>query len=204
MDHTLSTIVVIFISLFTIIYAYFKYAFGYWKSKRIAYDEPSFPFGNIKGVGIKYHVGERIKQIYDKFKTSSSRSVKVVGTYLFATPVAMVLDLELVKSILIKDFAQFDDRDMYYNETDDPLSGHLIRVDGEKWRKLRRKLTPLFSSGNMKFIFPTIVEIGERLRACLHDAAVAVQHNDSDDDGGLEIRDWFSRFVIDIIGKFPM
>lgn len=190
----LTTSVVIFISFFAIVYAYFKHAFGYWKSRGIPYVEPSFPLGSTNGLGVNCHCSKRIKKFYDEYKPSGA---KLVGAYLLTTPCAMVLDTELIKNILIRDFAQFDDRDMYYNEVDDPLSAHLIRVDGEKWRKLRTKMSPLFSSASLKFIFPSIVEIGERFCANLHDAAM--QHIGNDD--GLEIRDWCSRFFIDTIGK---
>lgn len=188
----LSVGAIISLSIITIVYAYFKYAFGYWKSKGILYEEPTFPLGCLRGSGTFYHISERIKQAYDKYKPTGA---KLVGGYVFATPVVMVLDVELIKNIFIKDFAQFDDRDIYHNEIDDPLSAHLIRVDGEKWRTLRTKWSPMFSTGKMKFIFPIIVEIGERFRDCLRDAAA--QHRG---DNGLEIRDWCSRFVIDTIG----
>lgn len=188
----LSTSAIILLSIITIVYAYFKYAFGYWKSKGILYDEPSFPLGCLHGGGTTYHISKRVKQIYDKYKPSGA---KLVGGYVFATPVVMVLDLELIKNIFIKDFVEFEDREIFHNEIDDPLSASLTRLSGLKWRELRPKFSPMFSSGKIKLIFPIIVEIGERFRACLLDEAV--QHNG---DGGLEIRDWCSRFVIDTIG----
>lgn len=184
-------IVVLLVSILTITYGYFKYSFGYWASRGVPCDEPSIPYGHVKGVGKKYHNYEIIKKMYDKYKRTGA---KVCGLYLFARPVAILLDIELVKNILIKDFNNFADRNVYSNEADDPVSAHLFSLEGEKWKKLRAKLTPAFSSSKMKCMFPTVVEVAERFRNCLLDAAV---HHDTNE---LEIREWCARFTTDVIG----
>lgn len=184
-------IIVTLISLPTFVYGYFKYSFGYWTSRGVPCDEPSIPYGHVKGVGKKIHNYEIIKRMYDKYKPTGA---KVCGLYLFARPAAILLDLELVKHILIKDFNNFADRNVYSNEADDPVSAHLFSLEGDKWKKLRAKLTPAFSSCKMKYMFPTIVEVGERLRSCLLEAAM---HMDSNE---LEIREWCARFTTDVIG----
>lgn len=79
-----------------------------------------------------------------------------------------------------------------YSPKDDPLSNHLVVMESEPWKKLRTKLTPTFTSGKMKFMFPTVVEIGERFRNCL--VEVVQQHDE------LEIKDLLARFSTDVIG----
>ena len=112
----LSVTAIVLFSFSTIVYAYFKHAFGYWKSKQIPYVEPAFPFGNAKGVGRKYHCSEFLKQIYDKHKTSG---IKMIGIYLFATSVAIVLDMEMVKNIFNRDFWIFDEKMQYLDEVNE-------------------------------------------------------------------------------------
>ncbi|XP_031629400.1 cytochrome P450 6a9-like [Contarinia nasturtii] len=185
----ISVSILVFISILTLLYAYFKYSFGYWKSKNVPYDEPSIPFGNIKNLGKTIHLTQFAKNAYDKYKPTGA---KICGLYVFARPMALILDLDLVKSILIKDFSNFYEKGFYYNEEDDPLSAHLFSLDGTKWKTLRAKLSPTFTSGKMKFMFQTVVEVGERFRDCLFDV---VEQNDE-----LEIKDLLARFSTDVIG----
>lgn len=170
------------------IFVYFKISFNYFKSRGIKTLEPSFPFGNIRGFGRTIHQSQALKIVYDTFKGTE----KVCGMYFFARPVVVILDLALVKDIMIKDFSNFVERGLYYNEKDDPLSAHLFAIDGTKWKQLRAKLTPTFTSGKMKFMFPTVVEVGTRFRECL--AEVVSQHD------VLEVKELLARFTTDVIG----
>lgn len=181
--------VTVLVLIVTVIYGYFKYSFTYWKSKGVPCDEPSIPFGLIEGLGKNVHISETMKRLYDKYKPTGAR---FCGFYCSARPSLVVLDLELVKHIYIKDFSNFDGRDLYYNERDDPLSANLLTLDGEKWKKLRAKLTPTFSSAKMKFMFPTVVGIADRFRDCLSEAIRK--------DKQLEIREFLARYTTDIIG----
>lgn len=105
---------------------------------------------------------------------------------------ALLLDLDLIKQILVTDFSVFSDRYFYYNDKDDPLSGNLFLVDGEKWRHLRTKLSPTFSSGKIKYMFTTMAKLGDRLNDHLHKVVVGGQK--------LDVKDIASRFTMDVIG----
>lgn len=188
----LSGILICVILFFTTFYAYFKYSFGYFQARGIPCAVPTIPFGHIKGLGKKCHMIEIIKKIYDEFKPTGA---KVCGIYFFVRPVIVLLDLDVIKNVFVKDFSNFTERNMYYNEDDDPLSANLLTLDGEKWKKLRAKLTPTFTSGKMKFMFPTIVMVAERFRDHLH--AVTRQ---TGAECVLEIKELCARFTTDVIG----
>ncbi|XP_055375631.1 probable cytochrome P450 6a20 isoform X2 [Condylostylus longicornis] len=105
-------------------------------------------------------------------------------------PVAIITDLNLIRLILIKDFEYFSNRGMYHNEKYDPLSANLVTIDADKWKNQRTKISPTFSSGKMKFMFPTIKAIGQRLTA----------HIEKFEEKDLDIYEIASRYTIDVIG----
>lgn len=82
---------------------------------------------------------------------------------MLSNPILMVNDPELIRVVLVKEFARFRDRGLYFNDKVDPLTSNLFFLPGEKWRKLRSKLTPTFTSGKLKQIYPLIKEIGDEL-----------------------------------------
>lgn len=81
---------------------------------------------------------------------------------------------------------------LYFNEVDDPLSAHLFSLNGEKWKKLRKKISPTFAPGKMRLMFATIFDVAERFRICLIDRV----HQDQ-----VEMKDLLARFTTDVIGN---
>lgn len=84
-------------------------------------------------------------------------------------------DPQLLKYVLVKDFDKFHDRGVHIDEDNDPLSGHLFRLGGERWRNLRRKLSPTFTSGKLKMMFPILIKCAEQLRDTVESLAESGQ-----------------------------
>ena len=162
---------------------------SYWQTLGVKCEEPHFLLGNLKGVQTTRGFYEIWQQYYDKFKGSGP----FVGFYWFYKPAAFVLEPQLIKSILIKDFQNFTDRGFFHNEKDDPLSGQLFLLDGQKWKNMRNKLSPTFTSGKMKFMFPTVVRVGEEFIA-VFDSMVKENNNI------VEVKELLARFTTDVIG----
>lgn len=77
----------------------------------------------------------------------------------------------------------------------DPLSAHLFNIDNPKWKPLRAKLTPTFTSGKMKMMFMTVCDVSERLiKTLAAESSEAV-------DNIVEIRDISARFTTDVIAS---
>ena len=64
-------------------------------------------------------------QVFARFHFELKSQGKFGGIYFITKPVFFVTDLDLLKTVLIKDFQHFHDRGMYYNIKDDPLSGNI-------------------------------------------------------------------------------
>lgn len=113
-----------------------------------------------------YFVGVCFKLAYEKMKKH-----RYFGLYTFHKPSLIIADLDLVKMVLTKEFSHFHDRGLYCNEEFDPLSGHIFLLSGQKWKNLRAKLTPTFTSGKLKQMFEILTEKSESLSKILESKA---------------------------------
>ncbi|GLV36673.1 Cytochrome P450 6a20 [Carabus blaptoides fortunei] len=152
---------------------------------------PSFPFGNVGPLLMKTDTfGHSFRHIYEYFK---ARNQAVGGYYFVLKPELIIVDVELIKCILTKDFTNFMDRGTYIDEQNDPLSAHLFALPGVKWKALRAKLTPTFTSGKMKMMFPTLVACSGQMEELLENLS---RHAEP-----IDMKDILARFTIDVIGS---
>ncbi|XP_058813403.1 probable cytochrome P450 6a14 [Topomyia yanbarensis] len=188
----LSTLLYLVLPALLLLYLYVRRKFLYWADRNFPYVAGSFPMGSFNGMGTKYHFTEIMDQAYQKFKMTGLSSA-ATGMYLGFKPCLLVYDLDLIKQILVKDFNNFRDRGMYFNEKDDPLSAHLFSIEGDKWRFLRNKLSPTFTSGKMKYMFLTIKDIGDEFLHCFDKYIESKQPAD--------VKTLAQRFTCDVIGS---
>lgn len=154
-------VLALLVGVSTIFYIFAKRSYSYW-DRRGFKTLPGFNycFGHLFGVfSQKAQLGVFLKQLYDSTKEP------FVGIYGIFRPILIVRDPELVRSVLIKDFSHFADRGIHSNEEYDPLSGNLFAVGGQKWKNLRTKLSPTFTSGKLKGMFSTITDCGNNLQS---------------------------------------
>lgn len=180
----------VFLLLVASFYFYHKWMYGHWKRRGIPYIPPTIPFGNLENpINKKDAIGVRFKQLYDEFK---SKGCKYGGIFSMNRPKMLIIDPELVRCILTKDFQHFTDRGLYSNEEVDPLSGHLFMLSGTKWRNLRIKLTPTFTSGKMKMMFFIMAECSNQLLSRVD--------NYAKDHLPVDIKEVLACFTTDVIG----
>lgn len=177
---------VIIAVLLIAVYWFVTNQYAYWENVGVASIKPKIPFGNIQSVIKK----ERSfgTAIYDLYKQSSE---PFVGIYLFFRPALLIRDAELVKTVLTTDFQHFHDRGVYCDPKNDPMSSNLFALTGGTWKSLRSKLTPAFTSGKLKGMFPTIQAIGDEL--------VRLMQPMADKHQVVEIRDYIGRFTLDCL-----
>lgn len=183
-----SILLIFLIGLSTTIYLILSRKLKYWKNRKVPYVEPEFFFGNSRGISKDFHPSEFWRDMYLKLKPLGP----IGGAYLFIKPFAVITDLDLLKTIMIKDFNVFSNRVAYFNEKDDPLSAHVINLEGKPWKNMRNKISPIFASSKLKMMFEVLSEVSGKLVAAIERETV---NNDQ-----LEIGDLVSRFVTDVIG----
>ncbi|RZC38627.1 cytochrome P450 CYP6BK17, partial [Asbolus verrucosus] len=178
----------VIVSLIVVAVTYIKWKHQYWHRRNMPFLPPSVPFGNLQSPSNKKHsIGFHVKNIYDEVK---KKGLKHCGLYFFASPIYLVVDLDYLKNVMTKDFEYFADRGMYYNEKADPISAHLFAIGGSRWRNLRTKITPTFTSGKMKMMFPTLIECVSLLMEAMEKATNPV-----------DVKELLGRFTTDIIGS---
>ncbi|XP_062550309.1 probable cytochrome P450 6d5 [Armigeres subalbatus] len=166
-----------------------SYQFNYWTHRGVPQLQPSFPFGDFGEFFRRKHgVPMTYANIYAKTK-----HLPYVGIYLSLRPALLVNDAQLVKDILSRDFEHFHDRGLHVNEKTDPLSGNLFSLGGVKWKNLRAKLTPTFSSGCLKGMFPIFVE-----KASVLQKRFTKELSNAD---AIEVKDLFARYTTDVIAS---
>ncbi|XP_001944599.2 probable cytochrome P450 6a14 [Acyrthosiphon pisum] len=171
------------------LYKYTTYTYKYWKSKSVTFATPVPLFGNIKDhVTLKMTQGECLKNIYNDFPRE-----KFVGMYQLQTPTLLLRDPETIRLFLVKSFAHFTDRGFSYDGHREPLTKHLVNLEGDTWKILRQKLTPTFSSGKIKSMLGLLQGCGVQL----------IEYMDATIESGkteFEIRDLTAKFTTDVIG----
>lgn len=183
--------ITIILTTLVIIVTYFKMSYRYWYNRNLPYLEPSIPFGNSQNpLKRTMPIAHRLTRYYQSFK---QRGHKHGGIYLVTKPIYIPADPEYIKNVLAKDFQHFVDRGGYYNEKTDPLSAHLFNLEGEKWKQLRMKLTPTFTSGKIKTMFTTLLDCGVPM----------AMHIDKycESKEAMDVKSVLSSFTTDVIGS---
>jgi cytochrome P450 family 6 len=183
----------LFFTIFScaIFYLIDRYLFNYWSRRDIPQADPTFLIGNLgDAIRAKTSIGEQLQILYNKFKQH-----KFIGIYLTYRPVLLVNDPELIQHVLVKDFSTFHDRPTPHEAAEyEPLVGNLFNLRGQKWRDLRVKLTPTFTSGKLKAMFPIMQDCGQVLTDY-------IDKNMKNNKNQFDIKELFARFTTSIISS---
>lgn len=73
------------------------------------------------------------------------------------------------------------------------MGEHLFALETERWRPMRAKLSPIFTSGKLKEMFPLIIECSKNMEPYLDKIAERGKY--------IECRDLAAKFTTDVIGS---
>uniref|UniRef100_A0A4W4DLZ2 unspecific monooxygenase n=1 Tax=Electrophorus electricus TaxID=8005 RepID=A0A4W4DLZ2_ELEEL len=145
------TLVILVITLLLI---YGVWPYGFFKKLGILGPRP-WPF---IGTFLSYTKG------FYNFDTACFKKYgKVWGIYDGRLPILMVLDQEMIKAIMVKEcYSVFTNRRETNMDLAGPFADGITIVKDEKWKRIRGSLSPFFTSGKLKEIFPLAEKYADR------------------------------------------
>ncbi|KFQ25408.1 Cytochrome P450 3A21, partial [Merops nubicus] len=158
----------------------------------------TWPFGLFKKLGIpgprplpffgtclEYRKGflEFDNECFEKYG-------KVWGIYDGRQPVVAVLDPQIIKSVLVKDcYSTFTNR--RHVDLAGVLNDAVSLAEDEQWKRIRTVLSPTFTSGKLKEMFPIMKHYGEVL--------VKNVQKRVEKDNALSVKDIFGSYSMDVV-----
>ena len=78
---------------------------------------------------------------------------------------------------------------MYVNEKDEPLTAHLVNIEDDRWRFLRNKLSPAFTSGKLRSMYSIISGTGDKL----------IKATERQAGKSIEVKGLMTKFTVDVV-----
>ncbi|KAJ7401958.1 Cytochrome P450 3A12 [Pitangus sulphuratus] len=158
----------------------------------------TWPFGLFKKLGIPGPTPlpffgtclEYRKGFLDFDSDCFKKYGKVWGIYDGRQPVLGVTDPQIIKSVLVKDcYSTFTNRRRV--DLSGVLSNAISLAEDEQWKRLRTVLSPTFTSGKLKEMFPIMKHYGEVL--------VKNIEKQLEKDNSLSVKDIFGSYSMDVV-----
>ncbi|KAK8719066.1 hypothetical protein OTU49_014271, partial [Cherax quadricarinatus] len=127
-------------------------------------------------------------EVYHKYDGAS-----LCGLNDLFRPVLMIGDPVLLKDILVKDFEHFVDREIIRTEKESTANEMLTRKSGDEWKALRAIMTPTFTSGKIRGMFPLVCDKADTL--------VSFTLKEAAQKPYVDMKDIFGRFTMDTIAS---
>lgn len=177
------------IVVISLVYILLKRTYSYWDRKGFKTAPGcSLWFGHIQSVLFgRESYSDILLRLY------KSTNDRFIGIYSGFTPVLLVRDVELIKTILIKEFNTFINRPMYSDPEHDPISDHLLATTDERWKNMRQILTPAFTGSKLKGMFSTAIACSSEIQNYLMKVA--------DSDRLLDVNELSSQYTISFIAS---
>ncbi|XP_022904135.2 cytochrome P450 6A1-like [Onthophagus taurus] len=180
-----------FVLFWYVIKRFYKTKHNYWNLKGIPYLTPSFPFGNFQNpLKLKKSTYLHLQDIYNQLKL---KGAKIGGMYVGTMPSLLLIDPNIIKKVCVQDFQYFMDRGVHCDEISEPLSAHLFALSGQKWKNLRVKLTPTFTTGKMKIMFDILIECAKVM--------VQKMNDETKINRDLDIKEIVACYTTDVIAS---
>ncbi|XP_023948135.2 cytochrome P450 6B1 [Bicyclus anynana] len=155
-NNTFGSVFVYNILVFTlcasVLLSVLMYDYDYWENRGV-YSPPALPIVGHIGpvVAGKEQGGVCFQRLYNAYKEK-----RFFGIHQFYRRTLVVCEPELVRRMCVNDFAHFTDRGFFFDESLDPLAASVLYLRGNEWKRLRAKISPIFSPIKLKGMLPLI------------------------------------------------
>ncbi|XP_012347837.2 cytochrome P450 9e2 [Apis florea] len=176
----------------TVYYCCFvRKSFNLFQRHGILHIPPSPIVGNLGPlIRRKENICDTIQRIYNIHPDA-----KYVGMFEMFNPIIIIRDLDLIKSITMKNFDQFPDhRPMFCKNVDPMLGEMLFFMDGDEWKEHRSLLSPTFTSSKIKIMFLRMSECAKRFVHHL----TKLPENERE----MEMKELLTRYTNDVIASY--
>ncbi|CAK1551081.1 unnamed protein product [Leptosia nina] len=121
--------------------------------------KPTILIGNLgpRIFGVKSFHDMQI-DVYNYFKGSPYG-----GFFEGRRPTLYIMDPDIIKSVMIRDFDHFTDRNTLGTREPKYLSRSILNLKGSEWKAVRSIMTPVFSSSRLKNLIPLIQTCADQL-----------------------------------------
>jgi len=173
-----------------LLWIYFKRRLGVLKRLGIPHDDPGF-------LGLKYVM--QLSKDPDEMLLRDDFNMRkkygdIYGRYQFLSPIITIWDTEILKELFVKEFHNFPDRQKWMLKINGEMNDSLVNASGNQWKRIRKTLSPAFSSSKLK----QMLYIAEN---CTEIFMKKMQNIVEKKDGIFHARTDFGRYALDVISS---
>ncbi|XP_076436666.1 cytochrome P450 3A30-like [Babylonia areolata] len=147
-------------------------AFWIWKSMAVF---KTFEKIGLSGPPPKFLVGnarQLMKMgLLRSFTDWGKKYGKIYGIFFSRTPAFVVSDPDLLRDMMVKNFASFPNRARQEMMDYKPWNDNVTMIRDDHWKHVRSQLSPTFSSGKLKKVIPAITRVIQNLEVFLKEKA---------------------------------
>ncbi|KAL1462636.1 hypothetical protein WDU94_014458 [Cyamophila willieti] len=167
-------------------------SYKFFKNLGIPYEKPKFLIGNLRNYPLISNNKHQFYFVEDIYKKHADKTY--VGFFKFRKPMLMIRDPIICQQVFTTYFENFYNRPgPPVDPKKDPLSNHLITMQGEQWKSVRTRLSPAFTPSKLKNMF-------EDMQECCLELGNLIESKMSIDNE-IEVIHLFAQFSLRVSGK---